>query len=527
MNDDIGDSAIPNKFNVFLVVFFPALGGLLYGYDVGATSFIVQQLIFRKDAGVDWSSHVGNSALLQSVIVSGSVAGAFAASLVIFQLSDLLGRRREMLIAAVLYTIGSLTEAFSESISAAQGITVLCFGRFIYGLGIGIATHAGPMYISEMVPAKLRGILVSSNEVMFCLGMTIGYAIGDMNQDINGGWKYTYLISSYVSMFYGIGVWFLPASMRWLVLQKQFNDALESARFVYKAGAQKVQLSIISKAQMHDSSILDRIGRYGMQRPIRVLFSRRVFPATLVAIGLMTFQQTTGQPSVLGYAAEIFTDAGVYSYATISVAAFKMVCTILSSLVIESSGRRLNLLVGTTVMLAALCIISCFFFFSWANKWIFIISMFLYIGGYQLGFGPVSWLLVSEVFPLEIRGEGIALATQINFFWNLVVSMSFSDEIDFLGETWTFGVFTAVTFVSMIFIFSLVPETRGFELEDIEDMLDSGTFLPEICCGARCPVKLSHGAAYETDHTNWRHDFNKTNEEQEPFFQKPVSTATA
>merc|ERR1719198_1481450 len=117
----------------------------------------------------------------------------------------------------------------------------------------------------------------------------------------------------------------------------------------------------------------------------------------------MTLQQITGQASVLMYAAEIFTDAGVYSYATILVAAFKMVCTILSSLVIESSGRRLTLLIGTTVMLAALCIITCFFFFSWANKWIFIISMFLYIGGYQFGFGPVSWLLVSEVFPLEIR----------------------------------------------------------------------------------------------------------------------------
>merc|ERR1712070_679491 len=134
---------------------------------------------------------------------------------------------------------------------------------------------------------------------------------------------------------------------------------------------------------------------------------------------------------------------------------------------------------------------------------IFIISMFLYIGGYQFGFGPVSWLLVSEDFPLEIRGEGIALATQINFFWNLVVSMLFSDEIDFLGETWTFGVFTVITFVSIVFIFSLVPETRGLELEDIEDMLDSGTFLPEICCGGRCPVKLSDD---ETDHTNWRHD---------------------
>lgn len=513
MEDDIGDSAVPNKFNVFLVFLFPALGGLLFGYDIGATSFIVQQISDRDHAGVDWSKEVHNSALLQGVIMSGAVAGAFAASLVIFHLSDLLGRRREMLVAAFLYTIGGLVEASSYSVTTAQGVAVLCLGRFIFGLGCGIATHAGPMYIAEMVPAKLRGVLVSSNEAMMCLGMTIGYTIGDLNKSITGGWKYTYLISSYIGIAYGIGVWCLPPSMRWLVLQKRFKDTLESAQFVYKSGAQKVQLSIICKAQMHDSSILDRIGRHGIQRPIYVLFSRRVFPATLVAAGLATLQQTTGQPSVLYYAAEIFKDAGVFSYATISIAAFKLICTILSSMIIESSGRRLTLLVGTTTMLTSLCVITSFFLFDWTNKWIFVVSMFLYVGGYQLGFGPVTWLLISEIFPLEIRGEGIAFATQINFFWNLVIAMSFSDEIHLFGDSTTFGIFTMITSASVIFVFTFVPETRGRELEDIEDMLDSGTFFPAPCC---CGVVELND---EPSDTSWRHTFRGKKQEEEPFLK--------
>ena len=194
----IGDStAVPGKYNsvsAFMIFLFPALGGLLFGYDIGATSAVVSQLESSSYSGVSWYESVADSSLLQGVITSMATLGALLGSRTCFQVADILGRRRSLLLASVLYLSGALLEVFSgtSSFDAAKGITTLLIGRLVYGYGCGFAMHGAPAYIGEMAPTTIRGLLVSLKEAFIVLGMVLGYSIGYVYSTSSGGWRYTY-----------------------------------------------------------------------------------------------------------------------------------------------------------------------------------------------------------------------------------------------------------------------------------------------------------------------------------------------
>jgi MFS family permease len=215
-----------------------------------------------------------------------------------------------------------------------------------------------------------------------------------------------------------------------------------------------------------------------MDSPLAVLFGRKVFPATLAGLGVITLQQISGQPSVLYYAETIFKEANVSSGGTIAVACFKLMCTVVSAYIVDGFGRRKLLICGILIQGFALALITLYFALSWDSDATLIAAMFVYVGGYQVGFGPIAWLLISEVFPLAVRGEGMALAVQTNFFWNLVVSLSFDAELNLIGSTGSFAIFLGVIFIALIFVIKFVPETKGLTLEEIESMLDAKTFSP-------------------------------------------------
>jgi len=194
---------------------------------------------------------------------------------------------------------------------------------------------------------------------------------------------------------------------------------------------------------------------------------------------MITLQQITGQPSVLYYANEIFSQAGLGSVQTLGVGLFKLLATLGSALMVEKYGRRPLLMVGCSLMLFALVALTCSF--AWQvggrvgiSEVTVIVAMFIYVGGYQVGFGPICWLLIAEIFPLEVRGQAVALSVLANFFWNLVVSLVFEAEISALGAATTFGLFAAIDALAIFFIASQVPETKGLSLEDIERMFASG-----------------------------------------------------
>jgi len=469
------------------VFLFPATGGLLFGYDIGATSYVLNQLQSEEDSGVEWWKEVEKSPFIQGLIPSTDVAGALVGSIIVFKVADAIGRRREMQIAAVLYLVGAIFEmvASNSTWGASLGLTVLFIARFIYGIGCGFAMHGAPSYIAEMAPSEIRGTLVALKEAMIVVGMVLGYGFGFFLQHESGAWKFTYGVSIPLSIFMLVGVTSLPPSARWLALTGRIDEARESLSYVYSQGAEDILRDIVDQMEAEKN----RVASVGGQ--VASLFDRRYRKCLVAGVGVVILQQVTGQPSILYYANTIFKEAGMSSYAAVLTGVFKLFATLGSVVLVDKYGRRFLLFVGVGVMLVALVVMTVVFAgyevtdddtsndddisLDWKTVTI-IIGMFAYIGGYQLGFGPIAWLLISEVFPLEVRGQAVAFAVQNNFAWNLVVSLLYPVLIDEFGTAFGndykycagFAIFAVLTLYALLFIYRNVPETKGLSLEEIE-----------------------------------------------------------
>ena len=206
------------------------------------------------------------------------------------------------------------------------------------------------------------------------------------------------------------------------------------------------------------------------------LFDRRYRSALIAGIGLVVLQQITGQPSVLYFMSTLLDNAGVDDLASVYIGSFKLVATLVAVFTVDKFGRRPLLFVGISLMLLALTALTIIFGVEGeadddafgTEQVVVLVCLFLYIGGYQVGFGPVSWLIISEIFPLHIRGEAIALGVLSNFFWNLIVTFLFPIMLDAAGSAVTFGLFSVLSILSLIFVYIFVPETKGLTLEEIE-----------------------------------------------------------
>ena len=207
------------------VVAFPALGGLLYGFDIGVTSYCVSELE-SGGGGVAWGSAVAASSVLSGVVASSGVFGAFCCSFAIFAVAERLGRRGEMLRAAAAFAAGTaLTMASGEVSHVAGGLATFVAGRFVYGAGCALATHAAPAYIAEMAPAAWRGACVASKEALIVAGMLVGYAAGYITRARPQGWRDAYAAALPIALVYALGVASLPRSGRWLALRGRNDEA--------------------------------------------------------------------------------------------------------------------------------------------------------------------------------------------------------------------------------------------------------------------------------------------------------------
>jgi MFS family permease len=505
-----------DKTAAFLIFFFPALGGLLFGYDIGATSAVVSQLESSSYAGVSWSTAVESSSLLQGTITSIGMFGAMLGSMTCFVIADDLGRRRTLLIASGLYLLGASIESFSGSSSydATIGISTLIFGRLVYGYGCGFAMHGAPAYIGEMAPTEIRGLLVSLKEAFIVVGMVLGYSIGYFYSESKGGWRWTYWWASPISIIMLVGMSYLPYSARWLALKGRLTEARQSLRFVTPNILESDMEVIREVAAKASVSQAEASWNHDYER----MTSPTVFPALVAGVGLVFLQQVTGQPSVLYYADSIFEDVGLDKVASIGVSLFKLFATLFATFTVDNYGRKILLYIGVCLMFSALIILVVAFLFpytsasdcysyttsascptsscSWASscgidclsagyddsdcsccdvssidtqKVIILVALFIYIGGYQVGFGPISWLIISEIFPLEIRGKAVSIAVVTNFFWNTVMTLFFAVEIEYIGTSMTFLIYAVISLVALVFIFYRVPETKGLSLEQIEE----------------------------------------------------------
>ncbi|KAJ8602201.1 hypothetical protein CTAYLR_003611 [Chrysophaeum taylorii] len=454
---------------------FPALGGLLYGYDIGATAMVLFDLESAEYSGTKWYSRVRESPVIQGLITSMVTVGAVIGSLACLKLEMTLGRRAELMVAASLYIIGSLGEY------ASADIFWLCVARCAYGVGVGFAMHGAPSYIAETAPAHLRGGLVSAKEAMIVVGMLAGYAAGDAYRRVEGGWRSTFLTAAPVGIFMLAGMIALPRSPRWLALRGRRDEAKRAMRFVAPDASDEVFDALFPKVVIDDylEELDDDVhdGRppemcCGFVIPKTSLVADPASRLGLVAgVGLVVLQQVTGQPSVLYYAAQLFDTVGLGSSATIYLASWKLLCTSLAVTSVDAFGRRALLFAGTCVMAVSLAGLACLTLpYVNASAYFVLVCMFLYIGGYQIGFGPVTWTVISEIFPLARRGQALAVATVTNFTLNALVTFVAAPLLAVSAPA-CFAAFFFLTLYTIRFVHVHVPETRGLALEQITTML--------------------------------------------------------
>jgi MFS transporter, SP family, galactose:H+ symporter len=438
---------------VYIVAGIAALSGLLFGYDTGVISgallFMKKQFVLTPEG--------------EGLVVSGVLFGATFSSMVSGRLTDHFGRKKVILFTAMLFAVGSIVTAFAPS------VPLLVAGRVVLGIAIGIASFAAPLYISEMSPPDIRGMLVAMNQLAITLGILLSYLV-DYIFSATGNWPAMVALGAVPAVLLGIGILFLPESPRWLVLNEKETEASEVLKRI------RGEEDVSAEVGEIKSALSEEAGDW------REFFSPAMRGALVVGIGLGMFQQFTGINTVIYYAPKIYQAAGLTSasvsiLATAGVGLVNVLMTIVSLVLIDRLGRRPLLIIGNIGMalsLAALSLSAVLNVGKDALMFIGVGSTLVYVGFFAISLGPVFWVMISEIYPLRIRGFAMSFATAVSWLSNLVVSFSFPILLDRFGIGATFAVYTAITLGSLLFCCLRVPETKGLSLEQIERQERSG-----------------------------------------------------
>jgi sugar porter (SP) family MFS transporter len=446
MRTSLHASEAANTGFVLAAAAFAALGGLLFGYDTGVISGAV--LFITKQFGL--------SAFSEELVVSMVLVGAAVGALSGGKLADRFGRRYMLLVTSVIFIVGALVCALCTSLG------MLLIGRVIVGLGIGVSSTAVPVYISEISPPKARGWQVSLFQLAITVGIVAAYLV-DYALAASEGWRWMLGLAVVPGLILGLGMLAMPETPKWLLKQGRTIDArrvLTRIRGTYDIDSELNHV----EATMSQP---DENGRFSD------LLAPAVRPALTVGVGLAIFQQITGINTVIYYAPTIIQAAGIPSasgaiLATVGIGLVNVVMTIVAMWFIDRMGRRPLLLIGTAGMIISLGVLAAMFAAHQGMAWLAVLCLMAYVASFAISLGPIFWLLISEIYPLNVRGLAEGAAAGANWAANLLVSLTFLTFLNALGPSKTFSLYSVLAIASFVFSYYLVPETRGRTLEDIE-----------------------------------------------------------
>lgn len=450
----------------YLIAAVAALGGLLFGYDTGVIS---GALLFIRQV-------MALSPTMQGVVVAIALAGAAAGASVAGYISDRAGRRPVILCAGLLFIAGAVLSAI------AQDVTVLMTGRLIVGVAIGVASMLTPLYLAEISPASDRGAIVSLNQLCITGGILVSYLVGFALAGVSGGWRWMLALGALPGLILAVGMLVLPESPRWLAGRGRMPDAEAVLRRLRGTADVSNELNGLRTDLMRE-------GR--MSSGAAALLSPRLRRPLIIGIGLAMFQQVTGINTVIYFAPTIFQSAGLSSaatsiLATAGVGAVNVIMTLVSIRLIDRLGRRQLLYWSLGGMALTLFVLSAAFHAGASGQlaWIAVASVAAFVGFFAIGLGPVFWLLIAEIFPLDLRGRAMSLATVANWGFNLIVSATFLNIVAAVGSAGAFLLYAVLSVLALVFIAMLVPETKGRTLEQIEAALDGSSPIPSVKAGA-------------------------------------------
>lgn len=474
---DNGSQARDTGVNTSLVIrltFVATLGGLLFGYDTAVISGAVRSIdlyfiapLQLAETARGFLSGVTNGSALIGCIIGAMLAG---------WVSTGMGRRGGLMLAGILFLLGSIGSAIPEigfgTIGQAgpKALPAFIFYRIVGGAGVGIASMISPLYIAEISPSAIRGRLVSFNQLAIVIGILLVYFVNwfvaSQGNDAwvnTTGWRLMLASEAIPSGVFLLLLLFVPDTPRWLVLRGRSAEALtELRRFMNETEARSILADIERTLQVRDAPLLS----FGVA-------------VVLIGILLSIFQQVVGINAVLYYAPLMFQNMGASTDAallqTVVVGGANLIFTLVAIVTVDRWGRKPLLILGAVMMAVAMIALGSLFTARVVGLGA-LISVVVYIAGFALSWGPVTWVLLAEMFPNSIKGRAMGLAVAAQWIANLLVSVSFKvmDGNSVLNEYFNHGfaywLYGLMSILAALFVIRYVPETKGRSLEAIQDL---------------------------------------------------------
>jgi SP family xylose:H+ symportor-like MFS transporter len=461
----MGNNRDYNLGYVLAITLVATIGGLLFGYDTAVISGAEKSLEAFLIKNLNLSSFI-HGATVSSALIGCIIGGAISGLL-----SNNFGRKKSLLIAAVLFFVSALGSGYPEFLFFTHGepsmglLLMFNFYRVIGGIGVGLASAVCPMYIGEIAPAEIRGRLVSLNQFAIIFGMLVvyfvnwGIANGQTIEWINAtGWRYMFISEAIPAGLFGILVMFVPETPRYLTLVNREEKAL----------------GVLNSIIYNKEKALKILGeiKETVSEKIRVnVFS---YGRTVIIIGILlsVFQQFVGINVALYYAPRIFESMGAAKDAsmlqTIIMGLVNVVFTVVAIVTVDKWGRKPLLITGSIGMAVGMFAISILAFneIIGISTLVFII---VYTASFMMSWGPICWVLISEIFPNKIRGQAVAIAVAAQWTANYLISSTYPPMMEFSGGL-TYGFYGLMSVLSALFVWKMVPETKGKTLEDMNKL---------------------------------------------------------
>jgi sugar porter (SP) family MFS transporter len=433
---------------VILLSAIAAISGFLFGFDTAVINGVL--LFFRQQfALTSLQTEIAASSLLL-----GCLIGAASASLS----GDRYGRKKSLILAALLFAISALGSA------AANSVSLFAMARLAGGLAIGLASALTPVYIAEIAPAKNRGKLVSLNQLAIVIGILFAYLVNWQLAKLGrNSWRWMLATAAVPSLGFFLGLLVIPESPRWLISRGKREDGERILSRILGATAAREHVTAVERALSTEQGSWEEV----FQPEIRARLG--------VAVALAVFSQITGINTVLYYGSIIVSEhfsgqsSGSALAANVIIGGINLVFTVISMMFLDRWGRRAILMTASGGMALSLAALVISFKLPAVPPIVLLLEILMYVAFFAFGMGPGVWLYLSEIFPTKVRGRAAALATSALWAGTLVVTFTFLSLVKAVGIGGTFAIYSAFSVLCFAYIWKYVPETRGRTLEQIQE----------------------------------------------------------
>ena len=440
----------------YLICAVAAFGGLLFGYDTAVIAGAIGYLQVKFEL----------SPMLTGWAASSAIWGCVFGALFSGALSDKYGRKKVLLLSGLLFTLSALGSAVPDN------LTQFVMARFIGGLGVGSASMLSPLYISEIAPAKIRGMLVTLYQLAIVFGINIIYIVNylianthDQVWNVQLGWRYMLGSEGIPAILFFILLFFVPESPRWLVKENRSEEALKILNQINRPEeTHRILEEIKETVNEEKGSFLD-------------LFKPGIRKAMVVGSVLALFSQVTGINAIIYYAPEIFKQVGFGSesalFQTMIIGFVNMLFTLVAIRFIDYWGRRTLLIWGISGMVSCLLGMGMFFYFEITSGSLLLLFILGFIASFASSLGPIPWVLISEIFPTKTRGTAMSFSIVILWLGVVLITQFFPVLLSLFGGAFTFWIFMINALILLIFTLIFIPETKQKTLEEIQEIWKS------------------------------------------------------